>query len=58
MLHDITYMEVISKRLKVMDTTAITVCMDNNLPIRVFNIAGAGNIAKAVRGEAVGTLVH
>jgi uridylate kinase len=58
MLHDVAYMDVISKRLRVMDTTAITMCMDNDLPIRVFNIAGSGNISKAVRGEAVGTLVH
>ena len=58
MLPEISYMNVISQRLGVMDTTAITMCMDNDLPIRVFNIAGAGNIAKAVRGETVGTLVH
>lgn len=58
MLPDITYMDVISKRLGVMDSTAITMCMDNDLPIRVFNIAPPGNISKAVRGETVGTLVH
>ena len=58
MLDEISYMEVISQRLGVMDTTAITMCMDNDLPIRVFNIAHPGNIASAVRGEAIGTLVH
>jgi uridylate kinase len=58
LLHDVTYMDVISKRLRVMDTTAITMCMDNDLPIRVFNIGHEGNIAEAIRGEAVGTLVH
>ena len=58
MLDEISYMEVISQRLGVMDTTAITMCMDNDLPIRVFNIAHPGNIAGAVRGEAIGTLVH
>ena len=58
MLPDISYMDVISKRLGVMDSTAITMCMDNDLPIRVFNIAPPGNISRAVRGEAVGTLVH
>jgi uridylate kinase len=58
MLHEVTYMDVIAKRLRVMDTTAITMCMDNDLPIRVFNIAVPGNIAGAVRGEPVGTLVH
>ena len=58
MLPEVEYMDVISKRLGVMDTTAITMCMDNEIPIRVFNIAHPGNIASAVRGEAVGTLVH
>ena len=57
-LHDLTYMEVISRRLEVMDTTAITMCMDNDLPIRVFSMVEPGNIAAAVRGEAIGTLVH
>ena len=58
MLDEVEYMDVISKRLGVMDTTAITMCMDNDIPIRVFNIAHPGNITAAVRGEAVGTLVH
>jgi len=57
-LHDLTYMDVISRRLQVMDTTAITMCMDNDLPIRVFSMVEPGNIAAAVRGEAIGTLVH
>ncbi|MCP3976382.1 MAG: UMP kinase [bacterium] len=57
--HEIlTYMEVIEQRLKVMDTTAITMCMDNDIPIRVFNMTTPGNIAAAIRGEKVGTLVH
>jgi uridylate kinase len=54
----LTYMEVIEKRLRVMDTTAITMCMDNEIPIRVFNMTVPGNIAAAIRGEKVGTLVH
>jgi uridylate kinase len=54
----ISYMEVLAKQLRVMDSTAITMCMDNQLPIRVFSILIPGNIAKAVRGESVGTLVH
>jgi uridylate kinase len=58
LIHDATYMRVIAERLKVMDTTAITMCMDNELPIRVFNITKPGNISAALRGEAVGTLVH
>ena len=58
LLRDLTYMQVIERGLRVMDTTAITMCMENHLPIRVFNISVPGNIAKAVRGEAIGTLVH
>ena len=58
LLQEVSYMDVISKRLRVMDTTAITMCMDNELPIRVFNIATSGNVADAIRGKPVGTLVH
>ncbi|WKZ82611.1 MAG: UMP kinase [Acidimicrobiia bacterium] len=58
LLTDLTYMEVLEKGLRVMDSTAITMCMENDLPIRVFNISVPGNIARAVRGEPVGTLVR
>ena len=58
LIDEITYLEVIAEQLKVMDSTAITMCMDNDLPIRVFSIAKPGNIAGAVRGEPIGTLVH
>ena len=58
MIPELTYMEVLEKGLRVMDSTAITMCMDNDLPIRVFNITVPGNIARAVRGEPIGTLVH
>lgn len=58
LLETVTYLDVINKGLSVMDSTAITMCMDNNLPIRVFSILEPGNIAAAVRGEPVGTLVH
>ncbi|MBU1227450.1 MAG: UMP kinase [Actinobacteria bacterium] len=54
----LTYMEVLEKGLRVMDATAITMCMDNDLPIRVFDITVPGNIMRAVRGEDVGTLVR
>ena len=57
-LERVTYMQAISERLGVMDTTAITMCMDNDLPIRVFSIVEHGNIAAAVRGDDIGTLVH
>jgi uridylate kinase len=53
----ITYMEVLKKGLNVMDSTAITLCMDNDLPIVVFNLRGKGNIKKALAGKKVGTLV-
>ncbi|MDJ0924700.1 MAG: UMP kinase [Acidimicrobiia bacterium] len=58
LLTTLTYMEVLSQQLRVMDSTAITMCMDNDIPIRVFNLAEPGNIAAAVRGESIGTRVH
>ena len=58
MYEELTYMEVLAQGLKVMDSTAITMCKDHELPIVVFNIATHGNIVKAVQGERIGTLVH
>ncbi len=58
LIHEISYLDVISRGLAIMDSTAITMCMDNALPIRVFSLAEPGNIARAVRGDAVGTLVR
>ena len=57
-IDDLAYMYVLAKQLRVMDSTAITMCMENEIPIRVFSIVIPGNIARAVRGESVGTLVH
>jgi uridylate kinase len=54
----ISYMDVLQKGLKVMDTTAITLCMDNKLPIIVFNLREKGTMLKVVQGENVGTLVQ
>jgi uridylate kinase len=51
------YMEVLNRGLKVMDATATSLCMDNDLPIVVFDIAHPGNLRRAVRGEEIGTLV-
>ena len=51
------YGEVLRRGLKVMDATAISLCMDNGLPIVVFDLMGQGNIVRAVRGEKIGTLV-
>jgi uridylate kinase len=54
----ISYQEVLEKQLKVMDASAISLCMDNNLPIMVFNMRENGNIIKAVNGDlSIGTLV-
>ena len=58
LLEEVSHMEAIQQQLGVMDTTAVTMCLDNGLPIRVFNIATPGNIVAAIRGEPVGTLVH
>ena len=55
---DITYREVIERGLKVMDITATAMCMQNNLPIYVFNMDECGNLKKVVNGEKIGTLVH
>ncbi|GAB6175885.1 UMP kinase [Desulfobaculum senezii] len=54
----LSYIEVLSKRLQVMDSTAISLAMDNNLPIAVFNLFESGNIKKVVSGENIGTLVE
>lgn len=51
------YIDVLKDGLKVMDTTAISLCMDNNLPIIVFNIKKSGNLVRIVKGEEIGTLV-
>jgi uridylate kinase len=54
----LTYIEVLQQNLKVMDSTAISLCMDNRLPILVFSLLDPGNIKRAVLGEPVGTIVH
>jgi uridylate kinase len=53
----ISYLQVLQERLQVMDATAISLCMDNKLPILVFNLKTPGNIKRVVMGEAVGTVV-
>ncbi len=55
---NISYMEVLQKGLKVMDSTAISLCMDNRLPIIVFNLGEPGALAKVINGQEIGTLVH
>lgn len=53
----LTYLNVLQNNLKVMDSTAITLCMDNNLPIVVFNLRQEGNIKKVIQKEKIGTIV-
>jgi uridylate kinase len=53
----VTYIDVLKKGLSIMDSTAISLCMDNNLPIVVFNLRGKGNIRKIIEGKKIGTLV-
>jgi uridylate kinase len=55
---ELPYIEVINRGLKVMDNTAISLCMDNDLPILVFNMEHEGNIERALKGEHVGTIVR
>lgn len=55
---ELTYLQVIDKRLKVMDSTAITLSMDNNIPIIVFDLTTTGNLKKVVTGEKVGTIIR
>ena len=54
----LTYMEVLEKRLRVMDTTAISLAMDNKMPIVVFNMFTRGNLKRVLAGEPVGTIVQ
>ncbi|WP_274361450.1 UMP kinase [Paenibacillus thermotolerans] len=54
----LTYMEVLNKNLGVMDSTASSLCMDNNIPLLVFSISEQGNIKRAVLGEEIGTIVR
>ena len=54
---EITYIDVINKKLNVMDTTAISLCMEENIPIKVFNILEKGNLRKVILDEEIGTIV-
>lgn len=57
LLDTLSYQDVISKELSVMDLTAITLCQENNIPVIVFNLNQEGNISKAIKGERVGTII-
>lgn len=58
MFKSLNYLEVLQKNLKVMDSTSISLCMDHDLPILVFNLNTAGNFKRAVAGETIGTIVR
>jgi uridylate kinase len=58
MYASVTYLEVLAKGLGVMDSTAIAMCRDNQLPVRVFNLNTTGNIMRMSMGETIGTLIH
>ena len=57
LFHQLDYSEVLRRELTFMDATAVSLCMDNDLPIVVFDLMGEGNVVRAVRGEQIGTLV-
>lgn len=57
-IKDTSHLRVIKEKLRVMDLTAISLCMDNNKPIRIFNLNVAGNLKAALLGEEVGTIIH
>lgn len=56
-LEEITFLDVLQKRLQIMDSTAVSLCMDNSLPINVFNMKKPGNIVKFLAGNRLGTMV-
>ena len=56
-LEELTFLDVLQKRLQIMDSTAVSLCMDNSLPINVFNMKKSGNIVKFLAGEQLGTMV-
>lgn len=58
MFDELTYIEVLNRQLNVMDSTAISLCMDNSLPILTFNLDNPANILKAVKGDKIGTLIR
>ena len=55
---EIAYMDALSRRLNIMDSTAFSLCMDNQMPILVFSMQESGSILRAVSGDRIGTLVH
>lgn len=58
LMSELSYMDFIGRELRVMDTTAVTMCKEHKVPIHVFDMTVPGNIVKAVRGDRIGTVVH
>ena len=56
--NEIKYIDLLNKKIKIMDSTAISLCMDNQLPLIAFNVREKGNIVRIIKGEKLGTLVH
>ena len=57
-IKELTYIDVLNKKINVMDSTSTTLCMDNNIPIIVFNINKKGNLMKVIEGKKIGTIVR
>jgi uridylate kinase len=57
-LDEVSYLDVLNQGLRAMDSTAITLCMDNNLPIVMFDLNGEGNVRSLLTGGSIGTLVR
>jgi uridylate kinase len=57
-IDEVSYLDVLNRGLRAMDSTALTLCMDNKLPIVVFDLMGPGNVRAIVDGQAIGTLIH
>lgn len=58
MFNEISYIDVLNKGLKVMDATAVSLCMDNSLPMITFNLLERGSISRVIKGDKIGTLIH
>ena len=58
LIREVSYLDVLNRGLKAMDSTAITLCMDNELPIVMFDLLGEGNVRSILEGEPIGTVVR
>jgi uridylate kinase len=58
LLRDISYEEILNGKLRVMDLTAVTLCMERKIPLVVFNLKTPGNVVRVIRGEKIGTRIY